>query len=315
MPAWPGVALLIAAVGLLLAGATAGEALPRLLKGPRQRDSDDGQAAAATPQAGRQERRRPAGAARRTLRGIGVAALALVACSAPVLAGVSWVISGVRGPVAPVSGPVVPAVVSASAGDGLQPRTLVLRQAATTVSFSLQRGASPSLGDADLTPVPAAQQALSTAVAALVAPNGGEAVNQGQLLAQLGIGFVLLPTPVNQDLARLLNGVAGLQQVSSTSAFALWRVTDAAARVRVIEPNGTVVTVRSGDRCLGCAGTCGGRHARAGRAHRGVACHAQRAAADAGGIARRQLGGGVPAASRAAECSISSAIRAAVTSS
>jgi hypothetical protein len=255
VPAWPGVAMLIAAVGLLLAGATAGEDIPRLVNGPGNEDIDDwpGSNGKRRFRRGGRNGGEPAGRrGPRTLRGIGVAVLALVACSAPVLAGVSWVISGVRGPVGPVSGPVVPAVVSASASDGLQQRALVLRQAGTAVSFSLQRGASPSLGDADLTPDPAAQQALSTAVAALVAPNGGEAVNQGQLLAQLGIGFVLLPTPVNQDLARLLNGVAGLQQVSSTSAFALWRVTDPAARVRVVEPNGTVVTVRSGE--LGVSG-------------------------------------------------------------
>jgi GT2 family glycosyltransferase len=246
VPAWPGVAMLIAAVGLLVAGATAGEDIPRLVNGHGGQDIDDWPAPS-----GKKRRRKggqPAGSrGPRTLRGIGVAALALVACSAPVLAAVSWVIGGVRGPVGRVSGPIVPAVVSASASEGLQQRTLVLRQAGTAVTFSLQRGASPSLGDADLTPVPAAQRALSTAVAALVAPDGGEAVNQGQLLAQLDIGFVLLPKPVNQDLARLLNGVAGLQQVSSTSAFALWRVTDPAARVRVVEPNGTVVAVRSGE--------------------------------------------------------------------
>jgi len=255
VPAWPGAAMLIAAVGLLLAGATGGDDIPRLVNGPGNQDADDwpGPSGKKRVRRGGRKSGEPAGSrGPRTLRGIGVAALALVACSAPVLAGVSWVISGVRGPVGPVSGPIVPAVVSASASDGLQQRTLVLRQAGTAVSFSLQRGASPTLGDADLMPVPAAQRALNTAVAALVAPNGGEAVSQGQLLAQLDVGFVLLPRPVNQDLARLLNGVAGLQQVSSTSAFALWRVTDPAARVRVIEPNGTVVIVRSGE--LGVSG-------------------------------------------------------------
>jgi len=255
VPAWPGVAMLIAAVGLLLAGATAGEDIPRLVNGPGSQDVEDwpGPGGKKRFRRGGRNGSEPAGSrGPRTLRGIGVAALALIACSAPVLAGVSWVISGVRGPVGPVSGPIVPAVVSASASDGLQQRTLVLRQAGTAVSFSLQRGASPSLGDADLTPVLAAQRALNTAVAALVAPNGGEAVSQGQLLAQLDIGFVLLPRPVNQDLARLLNGVAGLRQVSSTSAFALWRVTDPAARVRVVEPNGTVAIVRSGE--LGVSG-------------------------------------------------------------
>jgi GT2 family glycosyltransferase len=256
VPAWPGVAMLIAAMGLLLAGATAGEDIPRLVNGPGSQGTDDW----SPPGGNKRFRRRggrkggdPSGSrGPRTLRGIGVAALALVACSAPVLAAASWVVSGVHGPVGPVSGPIVPAVVSASASNGRQQRTLVLREAGTGVSFSLQRGASPSLGDADVTPVPAAQRVLSTAVAALVAPNGGEAVDQGQLLAQLDVGFVLLPSPVNQNLARVLNGVAGLQPVSSTSAFALWRVTDLAARVRVVEPDGTTVAVPSGQ--LGVSG-------------------------------------------------------------
>jgi GT2 family glycosyltransferase len=255
--AWPGAAMLIAAVGLLLAGATAGEDIPRLVHGPGNRDLDDRPA----PGGGKKRFKRdggrkgghPAGGrGPRALRGIGVAALAVVACSAPVLAAASWVTSGVRGPVGPVSGPIVPAVVSASASNGLQQRTLVLREAGSQVSYSLQRGASPSLGDADLTPVPAAQRALSTAVAALVAPNGGEAVNQGQLLSQLDIGFVLLPSPVNQNLARLMSGIAGLQQMSYSSAFALWRVTGLTARVRVVEPSGTVVALPSGQ--LGVSG-------------------------------------------------------------
>jgi hypothetical protein len=127
------------------------------------------------------------------------------------------------------------------------------------VSYSLQRGASPSLGDADLAPVPSAQQALSTAVAALIAPNGGEAVDQGKLLAQFGIGFVLLPAPVDQGLSRLLNGVSGLRPVSATSAFALWRVNELAARVRVVEPGATVVAVPSGP-----AGVAGARAPAAG---------------------------------------------------
>jgi GT2 family glycosyltransferase len=235
---WPGVALLIAAMGLLLAGVTAGDALLR----------GDGTPGAAGQKGGGAGPRGP-----RTLRGLGVAVLAAVACSTPVLAAASWVTSGVRGPVAPVSGPVVPAVVTAAPDSGLQLRTLVLRSDGSQVSYSLQRGTSPSLGDPDLAPVPAAQRALNAAVATLVAPNGGEAVDQGQQLAQFDIGFVLLPAPVNQNLARLLNGVAGLQPISATSAFDVWRLSTPAARVRVVEPNGTVVAVPSG--AIGVSGT------------------------------------------------------------
>jgi hypothetical protein len=253
--AWPGAALLIAAVGLLLAGATAGDAIPRMVPRAGGQGIDGKPASGGANKGIRNARKggeRTGRSGPRPMRRIGVVVLVGVACSAPALAAAYWVISGVRGPVGPVSGPIVPAVVTASSGNGLQQRTLVLRSAGSQVSFSLLRGASPSLGDPDLAPVPAAQRALSTAVAALVAPNGGEALNQARLLAQFDIGFVLLPAPVDQDLARVLNGVSGLRPVSSTSAFALWSVTGLPARVRVAEPDGRVVAVGSGQ--LGVSG-------------------------------------------------------------
>jgi GT2 family glycosyltransferase len=255
VPAWPGVGLLIAALGLLLAGATAGDAIPRLVTGDGG-SGIDGQPAPGGAKQGKKRGRkggeRTGRSEPRPLRRAGAAVLVAAACSAPVLAAASWVISGVRGPVGPVSGPIVPAVVTASSGNGLQQRTLVLRSVGSQVSFSLLRGASPSLGDPDLAPVPAAQRALSSAVSALVAPNGGEALNQGQLLARFGIGFVLLPAPVDQNLARVLKSVPGLRLGSSTPAFAVWRVTGLSARVQVAEPNGTTVAVRSGQ--LGVSG-------------------------------------------------------------
>ena len=62
----------------------------------------------------------------------------------------------------------------------------------------------------------------------------------------LGIGYVLLPAPIDPALARLLDGVPGLRPVSQTAAFALWRVSGPTARVRVVEHNGSVVAVNSG---------------------------------------------------------------------
>ncbi len=239
--AWPGVALLLAAVGLLLAGATAGEALPRLVTGAKaglSRKARWAGKAAGSDEAG------PGGP--RALRAIGVVVLAAVAFSAPAWAAAWWMIRGVPGPVAPVPSPVVPAVVSVASGSGLRPRTLVLRSEGGHVGYSLQRGTSPSLGDPDLAPVPAAEQALNTAVAALVAPNGGEAVDQGLVLARFDVGFVLLPAPVDESLARLLDGVAGLRPVSATPAFDLWRLDRLPARARVVEPGGTVTAVPSG---------------------------------------------------------------------
>ena len=92
----------------------------------------------------------------------------------------------------------MPELVSVSSDNGLRLRTLVLRAEPGHVSYAVLRGVGPSLSDPNLAPVPAAQRALGDAVATLVAPNGGQAADQGNTLAQFDIGFVLMPAPVNQ---------------------------------------------------------------------------------------------------------------------
>ena len=217
--AWPGLALAFAGAGLLLAAAACGDLFQDKL--------------------GSGGWRAPGG--------IAVLALAAVACTAPLLAAAAWVTSGVRGPVAPSAGPVLPEFVSVSSATGLRLRTLVLRENPRgRVAYSVLRDTDPLIGASELAVPPAAQRALDLSVATLTAPYGGSVQNQGRSLSQLGIGYVLLPAPINPALARLLDGVPGLRPVSQTAAFALWRVSDTTARVRVVEQNGTVVPVNSG---------------------------------------------------------------------
>ena len=213
--AWPGIALAVAAAGLVLAAVVAADVLPGQVGGGRWR--------------------RPAG--------LGVLVLALAAASAPLLAAGEWLTTGVRGPVTASSGPVLPAFVSVSADTGLRLRTLVLRQGPDGVTFEVLRDSDPLIGYADLSQPAAGQRALDGAVSTLVAPNGEDALDQGRSLAALGIGYVLLPTPVNGTLASTLNDVPALRPVSRTGAFQLWRVADTTAQARVIEPDGTVVAV------------------------------------------------------------------------
>jgi glycosyl transferase family 2 len=218
-PAWPGTALMFAGAGLLLAALAAGDSLPAQLGGGRWRAPG----------------------------GLAVVALAAVACTAPALAAATWVTSGVRGPVGPAAGPVLPEIVSVFSTTGLRPRTLVLRAGPHgSVAYSVLRDADPLIGANELIAPPAARRALDLSVAALTAPSGSAAQDQGQSLAQFGIGYVLMPAPVSPALARLLDGVPGLRSVSQTAAFKLWRVSNTAARVRVLEPGGAVVPVRSG---------------------------------------------------------------------
>jgi GT2 family glycosyltransferase len=217
--AWPGLALAFAGAGLLLAAAACGDRFQDKL--------------------GSGGWRAPGG--------IAVLALAAVACTAPALAAAAWVTSGVRGPVAPSAGPVLPEFVSVSSATGLRLRTLVLRvDPRGRVAYSVLRDSDPLIGASELAVPPAAQRALNLSVAALTAPAGGSVQDQGHSLAGFGIGYVLLPAPIDPALARLLDGVPGLRPVSQTAAFALWRVSDPTARVRVVGQNGTVVPVNSG---------------------------------------------------------------------
>jgi GT2 family glycosyltransferase len=217
--AWPGLALAFAGAGLLLAAAACGDRFQDKL--------------------GSGGWRAPGG--------IAVLALAAVACTAPALAAAAWVISGVRGPVAPSAGPVLPEFVSVSSATGLRLRTLVLRvDPRGRVAYSVLRDSDPLIGASELAVPPAAQRALDLSVAALTTPAGGSVQDQGRSLAEFGIGYVLLPAPIAPALARLLDGVPGLRPVSQTAAFALWRVSDPTARVRVVEQDGMVVPVNSG---------------------------------------------------------------------
>ena len=216
---WPGIPLAIAAAGLVLAAVVAADALPGQLGGGRWR--------------------RPVG--------LGVLILAAAACSAPLLAAGSWVATGVRGPVGGAAGPVLPPFVSVSSDNALRPRTLVLRNEHGTVTYEVLRGADPLLGATDLSQPPAAQRTLDAVVSTLVAQGGGDAQDQGQALAALDIGYVLLPAPADAGLAGTLNNVADLRPVSKTADFQLWRVAQTTARVRVAGPGGTLVTVPSGE--------------------------------------------------------------------
>jgi len=217
--AWPGPALAVAGAGLLLALVAAGDRMPRLLRAGGWHT--------------------PAGAA--------VLGLGAVACSAPALAAAYWVASGVTGPVRPAAGALLPEFVSVSSDTGQRLRTLVLQTAPHgAVTYLVLRDSDPLLGSPELALPAPAEKALSQCVATLSAASGSAVTDQGRALAGFGIGYVLLPAPVNAGLARLLDNVPGLRPVSVTPAFQLWRVVDTTARVTVTETNGTVATVSSG---------------------------------------------------------------------
>src|SRR5207249_1615016 len=122
--AWPGLAIAIAAAGLLLAATPLIEVIGRALVGQA------GAGAADPDRPGRRPWRFAAS----------VAALAAVV-SAPALADGYWLANGLGGPVTAAGAPILPAFVAASATGPDRARTLVLRQDAGTLSYAVLRAA------------------------------------------------------------------------------------------------------------------------------------------------------------------------------
>ncbi len=222
--AWPGLAIAIAAAGLLLAATPLIETVGRTVGG-----------------AGRSARR--LGTDWRFLASL--AALA-AAVSAPALAAGYWLADGLGGPVAAAAPPILPPFVAASSTGPDRPRTLVLRQEGGALSYAVLRAADPVPGEPELAETASSMHALESVVSSLTAAGGGDAGDTGQALSQFDIGYVLLPAPIDQALAHQLNAAAGLQPLTRAASYDLWQVSGTVARVRVLVPGGTAVAVPSG---------------------------------------------------------------------
>jgi GT2 family glycosyltransferase len=225
--AWPGIAIALAAAGLLLAAAPLIEAAGR----PISRAAD--------LVAGLKGRPRTGWRALGTLAGFAVAA------SAPVLAAGYWLAAGVSGPLAAASPPILPAFVAASSAGADRDRTLVLRREGGALAYSVLRDTDPLLGEPELTEAASSTRALASVVAALDAAGSGDAGDTGQALSQFGIGYVLLPAPIDQALAQQLDAAAGMQPLTSAPAYDLWRVSGTVARARVVAADGAAAAVPS----------------------------------------------------------------------
>jgi GT2 family glycosyltransferase len=234
---WPGVALALAALGLLLAVAPAAGWLAEI--------ASNGRVISPEPDTAVPPSRAAAGGGYGPFsRALAIVAL-VAAASTPVLAGLYWLRNGVQGPVGSVSSPLLPAFVSASSTSGQQYRTLILRPNGNVLDYAVVRQSDPTLGEPELTSDSAAEQALSRQVAALGAPDGADAGDPGLVLGSFGIRFVLLPSPVDPALAERLDAALGLDALTSSSSYDLWQVAGPVARVRVIAADGTVTPLNA----------------------------------------------------------------------
>ncbi|WP_433328842.1 glycosyltransferase [Spirillospora sp. CA-294931] len=195
---WPGVALVFAAAGVLLAATSAVQRAAEVVAG------------------------------KHPLFQAGGGLILLAAVTAPLLAAATWIADGVDGPIGRVDADAVPRFVQSPEG----PRTLVMsREPDGRVSYTVLRGVAPTLGEAE-TPMNApARRRLDALVAGLAGGRPGDA----QTLTRTGVQYVLVPRPAADPLTRTLDATPELSRLSRTDTFAAWRVPSPSGRLMLLD--------------------------------------------------------------------------------
>ncbi|MFE3199118.1 glycosyltransferase [Embleya sp. NPDC059237] len=207
VPAWPGAAVVVIALGYVMAAMVGAE---------------DARTRVA---AGSFGWRQPT-----------AVVLAVVAGAAPFLAAGTWLWKGADGPLERRDPVVVPAFVAEEATGARHPRTLVLTSPEPgNVSYTIVRGAGPALGDAEMAPKASTYRQFNTFLGKLIAGGGGA---DASMLAPYGIEFIQLKPPVGSELTARLDGTPGLARVGATQGATLWRLQYPVGRALIVDPDG-----------------------------------------------------------------------------
>ncbi|MFI0367214.1 glycosyltransferase [Actinomadura sp. 1N219] len=203
-PGWPGVALIFAGGGVLLAATAVVQRATEALAGDH------------------------------LIYKSGGAAVVLAALSGPVLAAGFWVAGGAGGPLGKVDPDAVPAFVHGPGGA----RTLVLhREPNGRISYTLLRDARPRIGESEVADGGEAHDRLDDLVAGLAAGREG---NDGPALTRMGVQYILVPNPRKNPVTDVLDSAPELTRLSRTETFAVWRLQSPSARMMLLE--GATVT-------------------------------------------------------------------------
>ncbi|NKZ08354.1 glycosyltransferase family 2 protein [Actinomadura latina] len=203
-PAWPGVALIVAGAGVLLAAAAAVQRAAEVLAG------------------------------KHVVYRAGGAAVLVAALTAPLLSAGLWVAGGAGGPLGKVDPDTVPLFLRAPGG----PRTLVLhREPIGRVSYTIVRDDRPRLGESEVPVGGEAHERMDDLVAGLAAGREGD---DGPALTRMGVQYLLVPYPRKDPITKVLDASPELTRLSRTGTFAVWRVQPTSARMMLLQ--GSTVT-------------------------------------------------------------------------
>ena len=154
-----------------------------------------------------------------------------------------WVVTaGASSPLKTDQEQVVPAFLTDLAKSPTKPKLLVLGKTNDQWSYFITRSGDLQLGDPDI--------ATKTPVNVVKAINqmvSGSDVTASQILGEYGISYVFLKNPIDENLARLIDGQGGFERNSATKDGLVWRVVNANSRVMFVDKSNKKFPLESGE--------------------------------------------------------------------
>ena len=135
---------------------------------------------------------------------------------------------------------VVPAFIGSLSDTPARPKTIVIAENENKINYYITRGSDLEIGDPDV--AVAIPTAIKTAVVELIS---GASVNSSQVFGAFGIKYIYFKNPVEENIARTIDGIGGFTRSSATNSGVIWEVVGSSPRVTLTDSSGKVLGLNS----------------------------------------------------------------------
>ena len=157
------------------------------------------------------------------------------------LATATWAVSsGANSELSGGKAEIVPAFIASLSDTPIRPKTLVIGRVENQIKYFITRGSDLQIGDPDV--AGDNPGAVSSAINELLAGTG---IASSKVLGSYGIQYLYLKNPVDENIARTIDGIGGFTRSSSTNSGIIWQVVGSKSRVSATDATGATTGLNS----------------------------------------------------------------------
>ena len=153
-----------------------------------------------------------------------------------ILATSAWAITGGANS-AVVSGKkeIIPAFIASLSDTPARPKTLVLGKNGDQLNYFISRGSDLQIGDPDVS-----VRTPSSVEDAVIDLLSGAGITSSKVLGSFGIQYLFLKKPVDENIARTIDGIGGFTRSSATNSGIIWQIVGSNSRVSTTDATGAI---------------------------------------------------------------------------